>query len=48
MRKLKRCLYEIEIEKPNEIVDAVVEILDFNNQNQEGQGLKNINSTANT
>ena len=31
---------EIEAEKPNKIVDAVVEILDFNNQNQERQGLK--------
>ena len=31
---------EIEVEKPNKIVDAVVEILDLNNQNQERQGLK--------
>ena len=29
-----------KIEKPNEIVDAVVPILDFNEQNQEGQGSK--------
>ena len=29
-----------KIEKPNEIVDAVGGILDFNEQNQEGQGLK--------
>ena len=31
---------EIEIEKSNEIVDADAEILDFNNENQEGKGLK--------
>ena len=31
---------EIDIEKPNEIIDAVVEILDFNRENQKGQGLK--------
>ena len=31
---------EKEIEKPDEIVDTVEKILDFNNQNQEGQGLK--------
>ena len=31
---------EIEIEKSNEIVDADSEILDFNNENQEGKGLK--------
>ena len=38
---------EKKIEKPIEIVDAVVAILDCNEQNQEGQGLKNINSTTN-
>ena len=31
---------EIEIEKPSEIVDIVEKIFEFNNQNQEGQGLK--------
>ena len=31
---------EIKTEKPYEIVDIVERILDFNNQNQEGQGLK--------
>ena len=31
---------EIEIEKPNKIVDIVEKILEFNKQNQEGQGLK--------
>ena len=31
---------EIEIEQPNKIVAIVEKILDFNNQNQEGQGLK--------
>ena len=31
---------EIEIEKPSEIVDIVEKILEFNNQDQEGQGLK--------
>ena len=30
---------EIEIKKSNEIVDLVVQILNFNNQNQEGKGL---------
>ena len=30
---------EIEIKKSNEIVDPVVQILNFNNQNQEGKGL---------
>ena len=29
-----------EIEKPDEIVNIVEKIFDFNNQNQEGQGLK--------
>ena len=31
---------EIEIEKPSEILDIVEKILEFNNQDQEGQGLK--------
>ena len=31
---------EIEIEETNKVADAVVAILDFNEQNQEGQGLK--------
>ena len=31
---------ETEIEKTYEIVDIAEKILDFNNQNQEGQGLK--------
>ena len=31
---------EIEIEKPDKIVDIVEKILQFNRQNQEGQGLK--------
>ena len=31
---------EIEIEKTYKIVDIAEKILDFNNQNQEGQGLK--------
>ena len=31
---------EKEIEKPNEIVDIVEKILELNNQNQQGQGLK--------
>ena len=30
----------IKIENPNKVVDIVEEILDFNNQNQEEQGLK--------
>ena len=29
-----------EIEKPNEIVDNVEKILEYNRQNQEGKGLK--------
>ena len=33
---------EIRNEKPYEIVDAVAEILEFNRQNQEGQGLKTL------
>ena len=31
---------EKEIEKPNEIIDIVEKILEFNKQNQSGQGLK--------
>ena len=31
---------EKEIEKPNEITDVVKQILEFNKQNQQGQGLK--------
>ena len=31
---------EIEIEKPDKIVDIAEEVLVFNRQNQEGQGLK--------
>ena len=31
---------EIEIEEPNKIVDIFEKILEFNKQNQEGQGLK--------
>ena len=31
---------ETEIENPNEIIDIVVQILDFNKQKQQGQGLK--------
>ena len=31
---------EIKTEKPDELVDIVEKILDFNNKNQEGQGLK--------
>ena len=31
---------EIEIEKPDEIVDIVEKILDFNNQNKEAEGLQ--------
>ena len=31
---------EIEIEKPDKIVDIVEEVVVFNRQNQEGQGLK--------
>ena len=32
--------HEIKIEKPHKIVDVVEKILQFNRQNQEGQGLK--------
>ena len=31
---------EVKIEKPYEIVDVVEDILEFNEQKQEGQGLK--------
>ena len=31
---------EMKIEKPYEIVDIVEKILEFNRQNEEGQGLK--------
>ena len=31
---------EKEIEKSNEIIDIVEKILEFNKQNQQGQGLK--------
>ena len=31
---------EKEIEKPNEIIDVVEKTLEFNKQNQQGQGLK--------
>ena len=31
---------EKEIEKPSEIIDIVEKILEFNKQNQQGQGLK--------
>ena len=31
---------EIKIKEPDKIIDAVAEILEFNKQNQEGQGLK--------
>ena len=32
--------YEFQIEEPDKVVDIVKEILKFNTQNQEGQGLK--------
>ena len=31
---------EKEIEKPNEVIDIVEEVLEFNKQNQQGHGLK--------
>ena len=34
---------EIENEKANEILDIASQIIDFNEQNQEGQGLKILN-----
>ena len=36
---------QIKIEKPYEIMDIVEDILEFNEQNQEGQGLKNVTPT---
>ena len=36
---------EKEIEKPNEIIDIVEEILKFNKQNQQEQGLKILTNT---
>ena len=33
---------EVEAEQPNEIVNHVKKILEFNKQNQEGQGLKEL------
>ena len=36
----KMCKEEKDIEKPDKIVEIVEEILKFNKQNQEGQGLK--------
>ena len=38
--RIKEMSGEIEIEKPDKIVDIVEKILEFNRQNQEGQGLK--------
>ena len=39
--KLKKCLkIKKKTEHPNEIVVIVEKILEFNNQNQEGKGLK--------
>ena len=35
---------EIEIERPDKMVDLVQVMLEFNRQNQEGQGLKILNS----
>ena len=37
------CENEIETENPNETVDVVKKILDFNKQNHVGQGLKILN-----
>ena len=39
---------EKEIEKPNEIVNIVEEILEFNKQKQEGKRIKNTNTRSNT
>ena len=40
-RKIKKMSQnEIEIENQYEILDTAIKILDFNSQNQEGQGLK--------
>ena len=33
---------EKEIEKPNEVIDVVEKTLEFNKQNQSGQGLKTL------
>ena len=38
--KLKTWVKKKETEKPNEIMDVVEKILEFNKQNQEGHGLK--------
>ena len=38
---------EKDIKKPDEIVDIVEKILDFNNQNQESQRLKMYNTKSN-
>ena len=38
---------EIEIERPDKMVDLVQVMLEFNRQNQEGQGLKILNSEQN-
>ena len=46
--KFKKCLKMRKIlKKPDEIVDIVEKILDFNNQNQESQRLKIYNTTSN-
>ena len=39
---------EKEIKKPNEIVNIVEEILEFNKQKQEGKRTKNTNTRSNT
>ena len=38
-RRIKK-MSKNENEKANEIIDAIVQILDFNEQNQEGHGLR--------
>ena len=38
--RIKEMSGEIEIEKPDKIVDIVEKIFEFNRQNQEGQGYK--------
>ena len=50
MRDLRREIKQIskhekETESPDEVVDLVEKTVDFNNQNQEGQGLKILIST---
>ena len=50
MRDLRREIKQIskhekETERPDEVVNLVEKIVDFNNQNQEGQGLKILIST---